>query len=103
MAAHPHRQHVKWLGWIDTIAPDKATWWGRIVRADDHARYPYEAEFTEPLPKHARPGSYFSIHRTKRGRMYFYWITLPLITKRQAKKARIYGRDMARWLQEQAA
>jgi hypothetical protein len=75
-------KHTKIPGFVQSIeGPNR--WWARLVIDG----VDYEAQMIDELPAHAQEGSYFTIHRTKRGRTYIYWITTPW-TKRQLKKAR---------------
>lgn len=86
------QRHEKWHGFVEHI--ERSRWWARL----DVDGHDLMAEMTEPLPPHAKHGSLFTIHRTKRGQVYLYWITRPLITKRRVKKARIWARDARRRL-----
>jgi hypothetical protein len=80
--------HRKIAGFVDHI--ERGKWWARL----DINGHDYIAEMKDPLPAHARHGSYFTIHTTKRGHTYLYWITKPLITQRQIKKARQWASRM---------
>jgi hypothetical protein len=44
-------------------------------------------------------GSLFTIHQTKAGAAYLYWITKPTVTKRQIKLARQWARRASRLFQ----
>lgn len=79
-------RHFKLSGFVGEIGPD---FW--MARFDDNT----VAEMTEPLPADAGEGSLFTIHRTKRGRAYVYWITEPTWTRRDVKKARQSAREFA--------
>lgn len=85
MARHTH---LKTHGFIESIEGER--WWARLYLGDME----YSAEMVEPLPAHAEPGSRFTIHMTKAGDVYFYWITRPW-TKRELKKARQRARVWA--------
>lgn len=86
--------HTKIPGLVEAV--DGSQWWARLIIDGKE----YSAEMIEPLPKGMGPGNLFTIHRTRRGKTYLYWITEPRITKRQIKKANQWARNMARMLQE---
>lgn len=81
---------MKIHGFVESLGQP---WTARLRFPGEHY-YDSFAEMKEPLPLHAREGSFFTIHQPKRGQPYFYWITKPLITKRRLKKARIWARKV---------
>lgn len=89
-------RHTKRRGFVDQI--DGATWWARFNSDVGE----FFAEMTEPLPADMGLGSYFTVHRTKRGGAYLYW-PRTLLSRRQLKVVRRYARDMSKWLKENAA
>lgn len=82
--------HRKIPGFVTTIKGAK--WWARLV-IDGHE---YEAEMSLPLPQDVTEGSFFTIHRPRRGDPYLYWIRLPVLTKHQVKLARKQARELLR-------
>jgi hypothetical protein len=85
--------HLKTPGCVEHI--DSTGWQARLVVDDDE----YLAEMRAPLPSHAVIGSLFTIHQTKAGAAYLYWITKPTVTKRQIKLARQWARRASRLFQ----
>ena len=85
-------KHEKIRGFVDWIEED--CWWGRFVTEDGDE---FSAQFTEPIPSDMGQGNYFTIHITKHGHRYFYWIRKPVWTRAQLKRIRIKARERARW------
>lgn len=84
-------KHTKIPGYVKEIHANG--WTARLFPEP----YPHEglwAEMREPLPADVREGSPFTIHATKAGHVYIYWVRR-LMTKRQIKKARQWGKQMA--------
>lgn len=90
------RHHFKFFGVVDAVEGDK--WWARLeIEGRD-----YYAEMSKPLPPNKGPGHLFTIHTTKRGRQYFYWIERPPMTQRRLKKARQRAREWERLFKDAA-
>jgi hypothetical protein len=85
-------RHVKVPGFVEHIG--SKGWTARLVVDGVECM----AGMVAPLPRHARPGSLFTIHRTKAGAVYLYWITEPRLTHRQIKHARQHARRWTRML-----
>lgn len=86
------RRHLKYLGFVDWIEP--SGWWARLTMdgAEVTAQFDHDRF---PLPPHAQPGSYLTLHRTRRGDYYFHWVVPRPYTKRQLKRSRQRGRALA--------
>jgi len=90
-ASAAQARHTKIPGFVQSISADRKRWWARLD-ADGEDLF---AEMSVPLPDDAVEGSLFTIHRTKAGHTYVYWIKTRW-TKRQVKVARQRGRQKAR-------
>lgn len=84
--------HAKISGFVTDVEDD--TWWARLFIEDK----PYEVEMSEPLPDGMGPGNLFTIHLTKRGKTYLYWITKPSLTRSDLKRARFRARELRKVL-----
>jgi hypothetical protein len=86
----PYHAHTKIPGFVEHV-DGGGRWTARILLGDDELI----ADMLEPLPRHAQAGSLFTIHQTKAGATYLYWITEPRTTRRQIKLARQRARRWA--------
>lgn len=86
-------KHTKLRGYVDAIHDDG--WWATLSTGKEEFYAEMKPEFLDP---DAVEGSLFTIHRTKRGRTYIYWIKRPLITQRQIKKARRWAEKIRKEL-----
>lgn len=82
-------RHTKILGYVDEVEGDQ--WWAVLKPENSPELY---AEMALPLPDGMGPGNIFTIHRTKRGRTYLYWVLRPAFTRSQIKRARTEARRL---------
>ncbi len=89
-----NRRHTKVPGFVEWV--DGPRWGGRLF-VDDRELH---AEFGQRLPllSGMGEGHFFTIHTTKRGQTYLYWIKEPRLTKRDLIKAKQEARRLGKAL-----